>query len=586
MQTSAKFDGYLFFLIIFAIFAPNMEHRTSFIIFPTYSEIFEKGQREVIDQLSKEGLAEKFIIYSSYYSSLSYTEHIQGVSVQTVIMRDFKEILCNTKDGHKILDWLSCHNLSSLNINTFTMMSVFQLLLNNRKGNCVDLSQTDEEKLLYLKLILIANESRINKSKEFYNTIQEAATDDTFFYGKCFWPLLLAESDVNETINVGFEMFRLKSIIDYIIVHHPDAKDVIKDFFQERGFDGYISYATCFFIIYLDFITNFTNNGVLRTGIAENEQARKLLMPLIANTQKIDTFLNLKSHPLYYYNNAFYVINWSYLLSQIYIGTFMALEKELRTIGICDLKKEAGVIMEKTLFKNVLTNSFGKIWQKASFDETGGDKPDAIIQMGNNLFIIELKDRLMDEGTMESFDFKCIEKHFRESFIEKVIHEKGKDKVKKKGIGQLASYITNYVGGRYKEFPYNPKLNIYPIIVYTDYKYRLNGLNHYLSTEFNSIIDKDENLSSLKRRIRPMTIIGLDCFFDLQVKFQKKKVKLAYAIDNYHRHNKLFEKKYSDKGIEKYSQLYSSFERYLPENHHFLVPFEEMQSVFKRFFFE
>lgn len=563
-----------------------MKQRTPFVIFPTYSEIFEKGEKEVIDLLSKEGLAEKLIIYSSCISSLLYTEHIQGIFVQTIIMREFRDVLCNTTDGRKILDWLLCHKLSSLNINTFTMMSIFEILLNNRKGICADLSITDEEKLLYLKLILLANERRINKLKDFHITIQEPVTEETFLYGKWFWPILLAESDVNETLNAGYEMFRLKSIIDYIIVHYPDAKDIVKDFFQERGFDGYISYATCFFTIYLDYITNFTNNGVLRTGIAENEQARKLLMPIIANTQKIDTFLDLKSHPLYYYQNAYYVLNWSYLLSQIFVGTFMSLERELRKIGISDLKKEAGTIMEKTLFKNVLVNSFSKIWQKWAFDEAGGDKPDAIFQMGNHLFIIELKDRLMDEGTMESLDFKCIEKHFRESFIEKVVQEKGKVKVRKKGIRQLASYIKNYCNGEYKEFPYNRKLNIYPIIVYTDYKYRLNGLNHYLSEEFDAIIDKDDNLSSIKRRIRPMTMIGLDCFFDLQEKFQKKNVKLADAIDNYHLHNKLFAKRYSDKGVEKYSQLYPSFERYLPENHHFLMPFEEMKSVFKSFFFE
>lgn len=563
-----------------------MRQRTPFVIFPTYSDIFSEGQKDIIDQLSKEGLAEKLIIYSSFLSSMSYVEHIQGVSVQTIIMREFKDVLCNTREGREILDWLSCHNLSSLNINTFTMMSVFQLLLNNRKGACVDLTLTIEEKLVYLKLMLLANENRINNSQKFHTAIQEVTTDGTFLYGKWFWPLLLAESDVNETVNAGFEMFRLKSFVDYITNHYPDAKNVIKDFFQERGFDGYIPYATCFFTIYLDYITNYTNNGVLRTGIEENEQIRKLLMPLIANTQKIDTLLDLKSHPLYYYKNAYYVINWSYLLNQIYIGTFMALEKELRTIGISNLKKEMGAIMEKTLFKNVLLNSFGKIWQKGAYDEAGGDMPDAIFHMGNHLFIIELKDRLMDEGTMESFDFKCIEKHFRESFIEKVVQEKGKVKVRKKGIRQLASYIKNYCNGEYKEFPYNRKLNIYPIIVYTDYKYRLNGLNHYLSEEFDAIINKDDNLSSIKRRIRPMTMIGLDCFFDLQEKFQKKNVKLADAIDNYHRHNKLFAKRYSDKGVEKYSQLYPSFERYLPENHHFLMPFEEMKSVFKSFFFE
>jgi hypothetical protein len=115
------------------------------------------------------------------------------------------------------------------------MMSIFEILLNNRKGICADLSITDEEKLLYLKLILLANERRINKLKDFHITIQEPVTEETFLYGKWFWPILLAESDVNETLNAGYEMFRLKSIIDYIIVHYPDAKDIVKDFFKREA---------------------------------------------------------------------------------------------------------------------------------------------------------------------------------------------------------------------------------------------------------------------------------------------------------------------------------------------------------------
>lgn len=562
----------------------NMKRKDYFCIFPTYKEIFDEQEKDVLDKLSKGGVAEKLIIFSTRLSSLLYAEHIREVSVQAVIMREFKEVLCSTEDGRKILKWLSDHSLTSLNINNFTMMQVYRLLLNYRKGACSNLTLSSEELLLYLKLLLIANEMRIPNSKEFHNSIEGIIVNDPLLYEKLFWPILLAEIDQNETINIGFEMFRLKSVIDYVIKQYPNAKKVISEYFNERGFEGYQSYASIFFFIYLDYLTNYTNK-IVKSGIIENEQITKLFAPLAANTITVaNSYLDLKSHPVYYYSNAYYVINWSYLLSQVYVGTFKTLEERFRSIGLFDLKKEAGGIIESTLFKKVLENSFGKIWQKAEFDNANGEMPDAIFKIGNHLFIVELKDRLMDENTMESFDYNSIKKHFLESFVEVVSVNKGKKRIRKKGVTQLAAYIGNYACGKYKGFPYNPKLKIYPIIIYTDYKYRLNGLNHFLSLEFNRIINENASLSLVKHRIRPITIIGLDCLFDLQIMFQNKRIKLADAIDNYHRHVKLQVKRYSDKGVEKYSQLYPSFERYLPEARHMLISYDEMKAVFKRAF--
>ena len=72
--------------------------------------------------------------------------------------------------------------------------------------------------------------------------------------------------------------------------------------------------------------------------------------------------------------------------------------------------------------------------------------------------------------------------------------------------------------------------------------------------------------------------------FNLQLKFQDKKIKFADAIDNYHRHIKIREKRYENKGAELYSLLYPSFDRYLPENRNILMSVNEIQSILKDFF--
>lgn len=552
--------------------------KASFPIFPTYTEIFKNGQEEIIANLSQEGLAEKYIIFTTSISSLLYASHIKGVSAQEEIMMEFHDVIKGTEEGHKIHDWLSSRNQNTLNVNNYTLMELYYMLLKYKKGQCDNLYLSVSERLIYLKLILIANERRIHPIENIQKNIDSIIPNDTFEYEKLFWPVLLQETDVNEVLSIEYEMFRTKSFVEGIINKYPEAENIIDNFFQERGFDSYRSYASFLAILFMNFIVSYTNDEILKPGIKEDKQNQKLFAPLVANNIIPDTYLDLKSHPVYYYNGGYYVLHWNYLLSQIFIATFKAIEQRLNACRLQGIKKECGKIIEHTLFKNVLETAFCNSWQCSAFDDEDEETPDAIFKIGNNLYVIELKDNLMGEDVMESFDYTCIESHMIRNFIQS-------DKGKKKGIKQLKAYIKAYANNEYEAlgFPYNKKLNLYPIIIYTDYKYRLNGLNHFLSIKFEEIAKFD--VKSVNRRIRPLTVIGLDCLFNLQYKFQEKKIKFADAIKKYHRHMKDKEKKNACKGVERYSQLFPSFDRYLPENRNFFMSNSEVRNVLKDFFF-
>jgi len=552
--------------------------KSSFVIYPTYSDIFKNGQEKILAQLSTEGLAEKYIIFTTSLSASLFASHIKGMHVQEEIMIEFKDAICNTSDGHAILNWLFLNDLKTLNFNNFTLMELYCILLKHRKGECIDTSMSVDEKLIYLKLLFIANEKRLNKPNDFHNNLLSISPDDKFSYEKMFWPLLLPETDVNEVIRLEYEMYRLKCFVEEIEKEYPNASCTIDLFFQERGYENYSTYASALSFIFLNYITCYTNHHELKTGIKENEQTHKLLAPLMVNIINKNSYLELKTHPVYYFNGAYYVLHWNYFLSQIFIGTFMALKERLNKIGFQNIKKTSGLIVEKSLFKNVLTTSFSKYWQRALFDDESKGKPDAMFKIGNHLFIIELKDSLMSENVMESLDYKSIENHIIRTFIQ--------SEGKRKAIQQLVVYIEKYENNEYENdgFPYNKRLNIYPIIIYTDYKYRINGLNHFLSVKFGELIYQKDIQKSTKQRIRPLTVIGLDCMFNLQLKFQDKKLKFADVIDNYHRHIKIREKKYENKGAELYSLLYPSFDRYLPENRNILMSVNEIQSILKEFF--
>ena len=552
--------------------------KNSFAIFPTYTDIFKSGQEEILAQLSKEGLAEKYIVFTTSLSASLYASHIKGMYVQEEIMIEFKDVLCNTTDGYAIMNWLYRNDQKTLNVNNFSLMELYCILLKHKKGECINTSMTVDEKIIYLKLILIANEKRLNKHSDYHNNLQSITPDDQFSYEKMFWPLLLPETDINEAIRIEYEMYRLKCFVEEFEKEYPNATFTIDSFFQERGFENYSSYVSALSFIFMDYITSYTNHHELKSGIKESEQTRKLFASLMVNDISLNSYLELKTHPVYYFNGAYYVLHWNYFLSQIFIGTFMALKERLENVGFQNIKKASGLIVEKSLFKKVMTTSFSRYWQYALFDDERKGKPDALFKMGNNLFIIELKDSLMSETVMESFDYKSIENHIIRTFIQS--EKKGK------AIKQLSSYINRYYNNEFEKegFPYNKRLNIYPIIIYTDYKYRINGLNHFLSIKCGELINQKDINNSTKQRIRPLTVIGLDCMFNLQLKFQCKKIKLADAIDNYHKYIKTTAKKNENKGVELFSKLYPSFDRYLPENRNILMSVSEIRLILKDFF--
>lgn len=426
------------------LFAMN-KTKKSFLKFPTYTDIFKNGQEKIIANLSKEGLAEKYIVFTTSISSLLYVSHFKSFHVQELIMMEFKDVLLGTDDGRLIVDWLLSNNQKTLNINNYTLMEMYCMLLKYKKGLCGNdnVSLTKDEQLLYLKLVLIANERRTNSMEKVHKNLDSIIRNDRFEYEKMFWPILLQEIDINEVPRIEYEMFRIKYFVEGVINKYPKAEAIIDKFFQRKGFDNYRLYASYLASFFMKFIMSYTNDGELRPGIKENEQNRKLFAHLVVNDTIPKTYLELKSHPVYYFNGGYYVIHWNYLINQIFIGMFMALKNELNECGLKNIKKECGKIIEHTLFKNVLITAFSNSWQRYAFDNEDNGMPDAIFRMGNNLFILELKDNLMGEDVMESFDYTHIESHINRNFIQS---EKGK----KKGIKQLAVYIKTLITNGYE----------------------------------------------------------------------------------------------------------------------------------------
>lgn len=200
----------------------------------------------------------------------------------------------------------------------------------------------------------------------------------------------------------------------------------------------------------------------------------------------------------------------------------------------------------------------------------------------------------MSESVCECSDYKVIRDNFTQDFIES--SRKGKSG-KPKGITQLCNYIEKYISNDYndgklvgsrkerlKYISYNPALKIYPIIVFTDYHHKINGLNHFLNLEFFKIIEKRTGLSDTKirSRIQPVTTISIECLFAYKHKFANGKKRLSTMINEYHRQINNTARVLRKKDVNCFIQSYPSFDRVY--NSAIMLSHEEFEDDFRQMF--
>ena len=294
--------------------------------------------------------------------------------------------------------------------------------------------------------------------------------------------------------------------------------------------------------------------------------------------------LQLATHPLLLMDDQFYVLDWNHLAGQIFLGTYFGINSKLKEVGEVDkhgetlLKGELGDVMEKYLMKPIIEIVFENNCQRMKFDsETGFKKyPDAIIQSGNCVFFFEFKDRLLSERDFSSHSYSNIANNVDEGFI------------KDKGINQLLDYIEKFASNKYTDYfgSYNEcgVSHIYPIIIYTDYRYGIEGVNDYLVWKFEDEIDKGKErdcVLTLFRNdvIQPVTFISLDFFFTTLHLFYTKTIELHSLLEEYI--SEMRERRqrmdiYAVKEWEEIPNTYKSFENYFHQYNYIHSSWDDM----------
>lgn len=545
---------------------------------PIYKDIFDDDPDTFLSSI--EAIPIQFVTLLCSINII-FIKYDQDRADQEVVNQLWGGILVSTSDGRKIMKKLSKENSYSI-INTYTITELYLILFSIGKYKPDEYVLNEDDLLLLLKLALIANQRRMchsNRLKRLENG-QESNKLNAAFFQRITWESNLAQIDSNIVCNYVFEAVHCYFMMDYLYLH-GDTKTIIEDFLNRRKMDSVLTYSTFLMMIV---------QMVLKNGgfIVSEPQIEAVLSPMCI-TSSPQNILDIKCHPVFHHGNVFYILNFNYLIAQIYIGTFKTLNKEMAVVnGKFNLKAELGVVMERHFLKPTIFHCFGSYASKIIFDCDFANKgyPDAMFQIGKSIYIFEFKDNILDDNTMESLDFDLIIKKIEDNFVE----SNNNKKPKPKAVTQIVNNIIRLINGEFDNndlsFSYDKSYCIYPIILFSDFKYKTSGIGYYIRKRFVEIVkQKGRRISNCFRsgNIKPVTFIGLDFFFNNITLFSKDKKLLKKLLDEYLEGIREDEHQNSVAPAPFERDLYPSFERFHSDYHYMIPPVEDPLELLKLF---
>ena len=161
--------------------------------------------------------------------------------------------------------------------------------------------------------------------------------------------------------------------------------------------------------------------------------------------------------------------------------------------------------------------------KKTLGEEEAKDEPDYYFRYNNKIFIFEYKDILINKNVKVSRDIEIILSELKKKLLQ--------NKTSDKGIGQLVKHINNIDNN---EFPFddriktNKSLKIYPILVLSDRKLEILGINYQFNQWFR---DELGDLSHKNIKVQDLVVMSLDSFIVFKNKFKQNKENFRKMLD-------------------------------------------------------
>ena len=301
------------------------------------------------------------------------------------------------------------------------------------------------------------------------------------------------------------------------------------------------------------------------------------------DTQPLDPdFKLLRAKPLIKEDDGtYYPLHYNFFVDKIYQGLVFDF---YQTTSVSDKHKSFGNFLqflgqefaETHLFYKYIAECF--LPKKYLVAVSGNqykdiEYSDYYVREGNTLFLFEFKNSLMRADVKQSKDFSAIRAEITKKFVY------NPDNKKDKGIGQLLNVMNKIA---VEGFPFDDlngkhvgRLHIFPIIVYTDDFFSLDGVQNIVSEEF----QKKLSTQPIKRhQVNDVTLMHLQDIIDIQFLVQTGQISFKAIMQEYASKRKSLKQK-KTRTPQELLIKYSGFRSLV---HHLIPAYADQQALLNR----
>jgi|SRR5690554_69577 len=512
----------------------------------TYSCVFPNGNDQLEELI-------KIIPSKSAIAWLSYL--LLKKDLETKDQNDFQFLYSllfnmNAKLQREISDYLQFIS-SELTQYTFidrpSLLILIEYILENHNDSDVQVLESKDDFSNLFIAYLICCDERIKYLSQDLLTIKDAESQVLHHL-----PEQLKINDIIYPKDYRVEFIRFYYFMIFC-KEDLDFREYLKIFLQENKIEKWEDYLYFVFTTYLKNVTNEEGASNLIQVDPYKYFGKKFLDSMsidLKEFKRTSDFIGLRSKPVYYHGNDLYsVISFKFFIDKMYQGLLFDFSSILKNIGdkkvanYGNLKQLVGErFTEDYLFYEIMQGCFSKKYKKLISgkilkEHLGEGEPDFYIRNGKNIFLFEFKDVMLNAKTKYCGDLKQIKFDFFQNYelatIEKSTGKK-KNKPSPKGITQLLNVLENYLNNiiqKEDRIEIIDQLNVYPIIVYTDPSFDIEGFNYWLGNRFEEL--KQKRVISNDYLVKECVMIPLEILIKLEDYFNDGRLQLSNLIDGY-----------------------------------------------------
>ena len=428
-------------------------------------------------------------------------------------------------------------------IDEYAMLLLISRLLACYNGRNEELTQDDRSNL-FLAYMICCDE-RLAMNQKLPNNKMKAEE-----FVESYMPECLKTHNVEAPRDYRLLMIKCYMLLIEFPKVNTRFAQYVDEFCKERDIPNAKYYLDKIFLTFLEMRKkNFSN---CRMAIGENQKDISRFYDSLtldpSHYQHDMDFLMMKEKPLIKTGpNIYNFMFMKMFLDKAYTGLLFDMKDALvkrevldSTMGYANLRSFLGEeFSERFFFYALMKRCFGLNYVNYSGEELekilGKGMPDYYLRHQNRIFVFECKDVQLAAKKKLSGDYETIKKAIFEKYV-------ANSKGHAKGIGQLVNVIVEKLPSILREVDKstpNSVIFVYPVIVYFDDCFDVEGPNYLLNKEFQRIIAEKKVTADYE--VKDVVMVNIEQLMGLENFFANEKLNLANLINSYIEYKEEFE---------------------------------------------